>query len=153
MNSLEITQLCKQFLGVFALDTLPTSVPIPSSIVCNTAKAGSKGEHWVAIFINKEGYGDYFCSYGVSPRHEFRTFLNKNCFSWNFNRKRLQGDLSTTCGQYCVFFIFCRNLGLPMYKFLSLFTHNHDENDEIVTAFINGRFDVTTKLCDPTMLL
>lgn len=148
MDSLELDKICKHpsFLGVFPCDALPTFVPYPSCLIANTKPKNDVGEHWIAIFINKEGYGDYFCSYGLSPRHEFVLFLNKHSNSWNFNRKRIQGDLSTTCGQYCAFFIFCRTRGLPMHKFLSLFTRDYDENDAIVTSFINGKFNVDTKI-------
>lgn len=155
MDSLTLVRLCRKdgdlskiFLGVFPCDKLP-SVSYPACFIANTEPSTSSGEHWVAVFINKEGYGDYFCSYGLPP--VFPNFMDKNCYDWNFNQKRIQGTFSTTCGQYCVFFLFCRAKGLPMYKFMSLFTSNYHENDSIVTAFINGKFNVNTLLYDHTM--
>jgi hypothetical protein len=101
--------------------------------------------------VNKEGYGDYFCSYGISPAKVFSEYLNRVCVDWNFNVKRVQGEIATTCGQYCVFFLFCRAKGLSLAKFMSLFSSKFSENDEIVTAFVNGKFNVATKIFDRSL--
>ena len=155
MDSVTLNRLSEHFsncfIGVFPCDCLPNNVPRPSCLIANTQPKGSKGEHWVSIFINKEGYGDYFCSYGVPPVTVFTAFMNRECQDWNFSVKRIQSDLSTTCGQYALFFIFCRTHGLPMHKFLSLFTKNVAENDAIITAFINGKFNISTKIYDSSL--
>ena len=155
MDTLTLEKLCRRdsdlskcFLGVFPSDLLPTDVPRPSCLIANTQPSSNKGEHWVAIFINKEGYGDYFCSYGISPSRFFVDFMDDNTLSWASNEKCIQGNVSTTCGQYAVFFLFCRARGLPMRKFLSLFTSDNGENDSIVTAFINGKFNLSTVVFD-----
>lgn len=154
MDSLTLTRLCrfsKCFLGTFPSDKLPSSVPYPSCLIVNTMPSWSSGEHWMGIFINKEGYGDVFCSYGSEPKPEFVRFMVLNCCSWNYNRVRVQGYFSTTCGQYAVFFIFCRTHGLAMHKFIELFSSNYEENDAIVTAFINGKFNVSTRIFDASL--
>jgi hypothetical protein len=136
------------FLGVFPSDKLPKNVPRPSCLIANTQPSGSSGEHWIAIFINKEGYGDYFCSFGKPPISVFSSFLNHHCTAWNYSNKTIQNYFSTTCGQYALFFLYCRACGLSLSKFLSLFTKNYEENDNIVTAFVNGKFNVNTLLFD-----
>lgn len=153
MDTLELIELCKRdnkisssFLGVFPCDKLPRTLSWPSSLIANTQPSNDAGEHWVAIFINKEGYADYFCSYGVPPQFEFRDFLNLFSCSFRYSKKRIQSNLSTTCGQYSVFFLHARANGLPLHKFLDLFTKNVEENDEIVTMYINGVYDVDTKV-------
>lgn len=138
----------KCFLGAFPCDKLPTNVPRPSCLIANTQPSGESGEHWIAVFINKEGYGDYFCSFGMPPAGVFQSYLNDETVSWNFSRKRIQSATSTTCGQYALFFVYCRSLGLPLFKFLSLFTMNCVENDAHVTAFVNGKFNVSTLVFD-----
>lgn len=150
MNSDELANLCKFkcFIGVFASDKLPTVVPRPCCLIVNTDDSSKPGRHWVAIFINKEGYGDFCCSYGMVPLEPFVDFLNKNCIDWNYSSKRIQGA-GTTCGQYCVFFLFCRSRGASLQKFLSLFSVNYAENDALVTTFINAKFNVDTKIFNP----
>lgn len=152
MNSLELANLCtfKCFLGVFASDQLPTDVPRPSCMIVNTDDSSKSGKHWISIFINKEGYGDFFCSYGRKPLKVFVDFLDKNCFDWNYNSKRIQGD-GTTCGQYAVFFLFCRSKGASLQKFLSLFANDFNDNDILVTTFINAKFNVNTKIFNPNI--
>ena len=59
--------------------------------------------------------------------------------------------MSTTCGQYALFFIFCRGYGMSLHTFLSLFTSNVFENDAIVTAFVNGKFNINTKIYDSSL--
>lgn len=137
MNSLEIAKLCqsKCFLGVFPSDLLPKP-SYPSCFIANTEPNGTKGEHWVAIFINKEGYGDYFCSFGKIPQPEFVHFMNSYTVSWNYNQRRIQAYFSLACGPYCIFFLFCRTRGMSMAKFMSLFGKNSAENDSIVQSFI-----------------
>lgn len=150
MDSTTLNRLCKFkcFLGVFPCDQLPTNVHRPSCLIVNSDRLGEKGEHWMAIFVNKEGYGDFFCSYGSKPNVRFTKFMNEHCYDWNYNAKRIQNTYSTTCGQYALFFLFCRSHGLSLSKFCSLFTKNYAENDEIVTAFVNGKYNLTTKICD-----
>jgi hypothetical protein len=160
MDSLQLTRLCRRdrcalskcFIGVFPKDKLPSDLPRPACLIANTDTSRSSGQHWIAIFINKEGYGDFFCSYGVPPCRLFTRFMDKHSISWNFNRKCIQSHVSTTCGQYCVFFLFCRVEGLSMSKFLKLFTTNQAENDDLVTAFINGKFKLSTKVIDNTFI-
>ena len=140
------------FIGVFPCDLLPKHVSWPCALIANTQPSNSEGEHWVAIFINKEGYGDFFCSYGQPPASVFVRFINNNCASWNYSKKCLQDFMSTTCGQHAVFFLHARSNGLSLSKFLSLFTTNRGENDEIVTAFINGKYNVNTVVTDMRLL-
>ena len=154
MNTFDILNLCnrdptiRSFSGVYACDNLPNKFEYPNSLIANTKPSNHTGEHWIAIYVNKQGYGDFFDSYGRPPQREFKRFLDKHCVSWNFSKKQLQQYTSTTCGQHCVFFIHARSLGLSLTKFLSLFTSNRAENDDIVCAYINGRYRVNTVVYD-----
>lgn len=159
MDTLSLLHLCENdtkinrcFAGVLSCDQLPNKLSYPSCMIVNTKPSNTTGEHWISIFINKEGYGDYFCSYGVSPSSLFIDYMNKQTISWNYSRKCLQDSLSTTCGQYAVFFLHARANGLPLNKFLSLFTKDKEENDEIVTAYINGLYDVNTQIIDENFI-
>lgn len=139
MNTLQISKLCKAkcFLGVYPVDMMPENPPRPSCLIANTDSLGSVGEHWVALYINKEGLGDYFCSFGYKPKQEFVDYLNAYTKSWNYSTKRVQGYFSLTCGHYCVFFIFCRSRGMSMSTYLSMFGKNTTENDFMALNFVN----------------
>jgi hypothetical protein len=140
------------FIGVFAINKLPTKFLRPCCFIANTKPETHPGEHWIAIFINKEGYGDYFCSYGQEPEYVFVSFMEKHCISWNRATKTIQQNISAVCGQYALFFLHARANGCSMAKFLRLFTKNQRENDEIVTAFINGLYDEQTTVYDFNLL-
>ena len=78
-----------EFLAVFPSDLLPSDVPGPCCFIANTQPSGTRGEHWISVFINKEGYGDYFCSYGVPPKPVFANFMKNETIDWNFSAKRI----------------------------------------------------------------
>ena len=110
MDTVSLLRLChgdkmisRSFVGVFPCDLLPNKLPWPSCLIANTKPSKSQGEHWIAIFINKEGFGDYFCSYGIPPSIIFIKYLNEQTFDWNYSDKCLQNHISTTCGQYALF--------------------------------------------------
>ena len=106
MDTLQIARLLAMdprtrsiFRGVVPKDGLPTTIdgPLPAAFVCNTVDADEPGEHWIALYLDADGRGDYFCSYGLPPRHAaFPTFLNEHCSEWTHNSKRLQSPLSLT---------------------------------------------------------
>ena len=124
------------FLGVYSRDTLPTKMKsqYPISLISNTDLQLDEGTHWVAFYIDDNGKGHYFDSYGRPPIHdEFENFLANHCpggYSWN--RKKLQCDTCVTCGQYCCCYIILRSAGLAHKQFQDLFTHDPQKNDQIV---------------------
>ena len=73
MNTQQIDSLLKRdpfskkiFKKVCALDQIeqPTS---PSAYVINSDPSNKPGEHWVAVYFDKNGKGEYFDSYGLPP--------------------------------------------------------------------------------------
>ena len=56
------------FVGVFARDTLPRKIlNKPFALICNTDLAHEPGTHWIAIYCDEQGIGDYFDPYGLPP--------------------------------------------------------------------------------------
>ena len=115
MDTVELLEICKSdiaieklFLGVFPSNKLPRENLRPCSFIANTKPSTHEGEHWIGIFINKEGLGDYFCSYGQPPLLLFAKYMDKRCEDWNYSTKQLQQPLSQTCGQYALFFLHAR---------------------------------------------
>ena len=117
--------------GVVPKDGLPTTIDDrPVAFVCNIDGGNEPGEHWIALYLAADGPGDYFCSYGLPPRHAvFRIFINEHCSEWVHNSKRLQSPLSKVCEQYCVAYILLRCNGYPMRTFVNIFGTDLVAND------------------------
>ncbi len=124
------------FRNVYARDQLPKITSFPASLVINTHTSDGPGEHWVAVFINENGFGEYFDSYGIQPLYkEFIEFLDNNCsLGWCYSTVMLQGLTSMTCGHYCILFCYMRALGISLCKIIRLFSNNFIVNDKIITT-------------------
>ena len=118
------------FRGVVPKDGLPTTIDaLLVAFVCNTDDGDEPGEHWIALYLDADGRGDYFCSYGLPPRHvAFRTFMNEHCSEWTHNTV-LQRPLSNVCAQYCVAFVLFRCNGFPMRTVFNIFGNDLVAND------------------------
>ena len=111
MNTITLKKLLDKHIighdiGVFARDRLDTPQKRKCAFVWNTDPHTKSGQHWVALYISKEGVGYYFDSYGKPPQHrEFVTFLKKYCKRWMYNSRRVQDEGSRACGHFCVYFL------------------------------------------------
>jgi len=121
------------FQGVFSSDTLPTT---PRLLVCNTDPARKPGEHWIAIYVDKNGRGEYFDSFGRKPNKHFERYMNSNCVRWTFNKKQLQSRISGFCGYYCCLFVVLRCRGFDMLKVTGMFTNDTGYNDWLAHRFV-----------------
>ncbi len=72
----------------------------PFAIVVNTDKSSGPGEHWVAVYVDRNGKGYYFDSYGGPPLSEIKQFLNRVCKNGLFKSidKPIQAPASIVCG-------------------------------------------------------
>jgi len=107
MNSDEIDRFLwrclSDFNGVFSVDNIPED---PRLLICNTDPSDRLGRHLVAIYVDNEGRGDSFDSFGRRPNADFERYMNRHCLSWNFNDSQLQSVVNKSCGHYC-FFLYC----------------------------------------------
>ena len=121
MSSLQIEDLLKKdsqakkiFKKVCALDEI--EVPsYPSAYVINSDTSDKKGEHWVAVYFDKNRRGEYFDSYGLPPAVlGLEAYMDRFSLDWIYNRKTIQSLFSNVCGHYCLYFILfrCRNISL-----------------------------------------
>ena len=117
----------------------------------STDPSTKPGQHWIAIYIDTNGVGEYFDSYGLPPLvPQFMTFLKKNCTHLSYSTRALQGDLSTVCRQYATFYLLHRCRGLRMGKIINVFSNDTEDNDILVNDFIRKHFpSVYTKVYDP----
>ena len=125
------------FVGVFARNTLPSKVKLPFALICNTDLIQQPGTHWVAIYSDKNGIGDYFDSYGLPPLYpEFEYFLKRNCPNgYMHNRVLLQCFDCVTCGEYCIAYVITRLHNGSNADFISLFTSNPYNNDVLMNFY------------------
>ena len=136
MLSLEIENKLKNlknFHGVFSRDTLPIIKSYPASLIANVDTHDLKGSHWIAIYINNDGFGEYFDSYGLPPLYfEFLDFLQKYTKKFIWNKIALQCTSCITCGHYSIVYIVLRSQDISYKNFISLFSANKFNNDIII---------------------
>jgi hypothetical protein len=132
----------KNFIGVFARDQLPTKVEYPMGLIANTDSITEPGTHWISIYIDSNGIGEYFDPFGINPQYfEFEKFLYNNCPNGYFyNRITLQCLDCVTCGEYCEAYLITRLNGGSYADYISLFTSNPDKNDVLIKTYTNILF-------------
>jgi len=101
------------------------------------------GSHWVAFFVDHSNRAEYFDAYGEEPKlRSFRSFLEKAA-SWRHNQVKIQGGVSTACGQFCLFYLLHRARGVSMARITAVFSLTDFEwNDEEATEVLNNHFGV-----------
>ncbi|CAK1547556.1 unnamed protein product [Leptosia nina] len=116
--------------NVFAANRLPIHMELPIYLISNLDPDTQPGSHWVAIHVDKSRHGEYFDSFGRAPSGSHRLFLNRNCTMWNYNKRVLQDDWSSVCGEYCLFYIFFKVHGKSLDDYIMFFDeHNREWND------------------------
>lgn len=144
MNTTEITYLLKQdlclkakFLGVFARDELPLKIEYPSCLILNTHNRAQPGEHWLAIYFNKDRTAEFFDSMALHASfYNLEKYLDTTSRGWMCNKHRIQAD-SNFCGLYCCFFLFYKCRGYEMFKIENMFEkENFQKNDLFISKFI-----------------
>ena len=123
-----------EFRGVFARDQIPQEgATVPHSMVMNYDAHGQQGSHWVCIYVDENGFGNYFDSYGLPPlAREFLDYLNTKTTKWTWNKNTLQCQDCVTCGEYCCAYLISRYSGFSNQDFTNLFTNNGYSNDHII---------------------
>jgi hypothetical protein len=163
MNTNEILTCLKQdkkiapdLLGVYPRDKLPRRTFFPCGLVANTDTSTGPGEHWVAMYFPSRESAIYFDSYGLPPKKKefLRRCQGKHVVQYKFNDVQLQSPLSSTCGQYTVFFLYkmCRGYSLKQIQD-SFVKMNLHENDAVVTEFINRNYNVKTSVYDDDFIV
>lgn len=135
------------FKGVYSRDTLPQNLSsLPSLIVANTDPSYLRGSHWVAIWISGKKVGYFFDSYGLAPAHHhknFEDFMKENCTLYTHQRNQLQSQITTTCGEWCVYFgkvASSHEIEEISNHFTLMFDDNYRNNDDIVSNWFSRTF-------------
>ena len=126
MNTFELETILKRnitpqeiFLGVFALDCLPTRSDLRHKnqwfLVCNCCPSTQSGHHWIAVFYD-HGSIEFFDSFALAPwvyDDRMVKFLHDTSEAYEviISDVRLQDVDSDVCGHYCILFGVARSGG------------------------------------------
>lgn len=121
-------------IGVYASDCLPRKIAPSTALIVNTDPHTKRGTHWVALYLDGNGYLEYFDSFGQPPFVlDHIRFIRRNSFLYRFNSKVLQNYDSDLCGHYCLGYLFFRSNGFTMSHFVKLFSKNLISNDYYIS--------------------
>ena len=113
----------KSFLGVFPRDMLPRITIYPSSFIVNTHPMDQRGEHWLALFVDKNKKCEFFDSFGFSEKdYGFENYIRTFSRNYTSNKNQIQHLDSNACGYYCIYFILLKARGFKMSDINNLFS-------------------------------
>lgn len=141
--------ICKEkYIGVYPWNKLPMKLPtLPCLLVANTDCNHLPGVHWITIYINRAGCGEYFDSLGHMPMSYFETYLNSQCVSCTFNVRQLQNVASSFYGHYCIFYCSYHRVNFSMNTIASWFISDTRLNDMLLHKFVHRRIKLHISLC------
>lgn len=144
MNTQQILDTIKKhddakiFMGVYAIDQLPSKIEYPCCMIVNTDPSTEKGEHWLAIYFDSYKNAEFFDSFGYDPKfYKLTNFFKDKCFECTFNNIRIQSLFSDFCGHYSCLYILYKLKKKPLSKLLKNFSFNLLQNDFIIQKLIN----------------
>lgn len=143
MNSIELSSALTRLRGVktkgvFPSDKVPRLYP-PADVIINTDPHFRPGEHWVALWISKNGDGIFFDSYGRPLANKcFLRRIKKYCKTFKCNKMKIQSDFSSVCGEFSFMFLSMMLRGYSLKKFCKLFSNDCTRNDKIASKFYSN---------------
>jgi hypothetical protein len=131
--------LQKYCIGVYASDTVPRKIAErPICFIVNTDPISKPGKHWYAVYLHADGNAEVFDSYGREP-------VMKNV---DYNPIRIQGPLSSTCGQFCLYYLCQKVRGRSMKDIVNDFSIDFVMNDLCVAEYVNRNFNLNVETYD-----
>lgn len=149
----------KYFKGVFPADKIPEhetkDQTETKAFVFNLDKSTEPGSHWVCIILNppNQQANIYFDSYGMAPfQHSFEKFMD-NCYI--YNNYQLQYNLSTACGQWCLYIIYHILVKGDPLELVSFIFNNEDKlkNDYMCNNIVKRFYKIDTEVICKDFLL
>lgn len=92
------------FLGVFPLNKIPSSIRAPCNFIVNTHTHNLPGEHWIAVSYQRDGRVYAFDSFGLYYPLSLQNYLQRlrRSGSVYYNKQQFQELYERTCGHYCL---------------------------------------------------
>lgn len=135
----------KNFLGVFASDQLPIRIRrYPVCFIANVDPASEHGSHWLAFYLYSSQHLEFFDSFGRAPSYFQGPIWNyiRRFPCVKFNEMTLQSNVSAVCGQYCIYYLYCKCRGYSLRDVLRSFVSHELWNDRNVYDFVIRHFRV-----------
>ena len=130
----------KSFIGTFPGCVIPSIKSRRYSFITNTELHHEHGEHWNA-WVVRENKVLFFDSFGRDPRDPSFPKIYKDILhrfeGFKYNKTQIQNFMSSTCGYYCIHFIYVLSLGLDFEFYMSEYTDDFLKNDIAVIDFVN----------------
>ena len=158
MNTQEIEVMMKQnkvtqklFKGVYAADEVPDDIKKSCFVIVNMDPSTEAGSHWVAMMVNPGRRSEYFDSFGLPvPYPRFERILGGR---YIMSKEQLQASYTTTCGQWCMFYVWCRCAKYTFKQIISMFKKkDRIQNDANVNDFIEKEFNTEQHVVDLNFL-
>ena len=103
------------FIGVFALDRIPSHISHPSCFIVNNHTQNLEGEHWLAVRYEKCGEIYVFDSFGYYyPKMLIERLCRLPFKRLILNRIVYQMPWETTCSEHCFAFLRRRTINRKM---------------------------------------
>lgn len=143
MNSIQIDSILKRnchtkkyFKGVYSSNNIPLIKIFPHCFIANTDRKGTRGEHWVAFFVNSDKNIEYFDSYAEQPNDDISKYLS-NFLEIKINTHSIQSPFSDSCGHFCVYFIFNKCIGKSFKEIIKNLLNSRNKIDLLVKFFVS----------------
>lgn len=145
MDTFEISNFLKivnhsLISNVYAANRMPVHMTLPIYLISNLDPDTKPGSHWIAIYINADGVGEYFDTFGRKPYGYHLSFLKRNTCRWTYNSNVIQNIFSSLCGEYCLVYLYFKFKGMRLREFLELFNENTLYNDWLLKEMFNCIF-------------
>ena len=156
MNTAQLWKCVKQnellqryCTGIYASDTVPKKFnSLPTCYIMNTDPIALPGKHWVAVYISLYGQLEFFDSYGRKPCTVTPNLCKLAVGDWLENTETLQSLQTSTCGQYCLYYLSHRCAGRQMKEIVSDFSTDRADNDRLINDCINSTFNIELDIYD-----
>ena len=125
--------------GVYAVDSLPLQLREGHGIIVNSGEWATSGAHWLVLYMDYNGGGEFFDSLAQKPEQcdvRFSEYLTARCNRITYNSVPLQDENSEACGKFCIYYLAHRCRGLDMHDILSHFSLNTMLNEAIVDTYV-----------------
>ena len=147
MNTYEIQYILEKmdkctggnYLGTFASDRIrgPKKHLDKQYLIVNTHGHRKRGEHWLAIYLERredgQFIGEYFDSFGLPPLvYNIKKYLEENCIVWDYSKEQIQPLTSNKCGLYTILYLALRCRGMKMKEIVKYLKTIGDKNLEYV---------------------